>query len=315
MNETQRHKRTIVVTGADLAPEAVAILHDFSIVYAGKQPDEEQLVSVCRATQPVALIVRYGRITARVIEASQALRVISKHGVGIDTIDTHTAAARGIAVKAAIAVNADAVTEHAWGFILACAKSMPALNVRMHGGDWDKATHKSLELAGLTLGVIGVGAIGSRVAAVGVVLRMRVIAYDPYVHDAPAGVTLTTLEDVLQNADVLTLHCPLTPETRHIIDAAALARMREGAILINTARGGLVDEAALVKALRSGRLRAAALDTFEQEPPPANFPLHNVPGLIMTPHVAGVTSDTYRNMGVAAARNILAVLEAKEEAK
>lgn len=315
MNDSTSEKPAILVTGADLAPEAEAILSAFRLVFAGKQPGEDQLVDLCKAVQPVAIIVRYGRITERVIEASKSLRVISKHGVGIDTIDGSAAAARGIAVKAAAGANADAVTEHTWGFILNFAKSIPALDARMHAGLWDKATHKSLELAGRTLGIIGVGAIGRRVAKVGVALGMRVMGYDPYVQDAPAYVPLCPFETVLESADVITLHCPLTPETRHMINADTLARMREGVILINAARGGIVDESALTAALQSGRLRAAGIDTFETEPPPGDFPLRGVPRLMMTPHVAGVTADAYRNMGVAAARNILAVLETKEVTK
>ena len=305
-------RRTILVTGADLAPEALSLLEGYSVVFAGERPDEERLVTLCRQHQPVAIIVRYGKITARVLEASSELRIVSKHGVGIDTIDTQTAAARGIEVRAALGVNADAVTEHTWGFILSCAKSLPRLNERMHAGEWDKATHKSMELAARTLGVIGLGAIGSRVARVGVAFRMKVLAYDPYVKEAPAGVTLGALDDLLGASDIVTLHCPLTSETRHMIDAKALSKMRDGAMLINAARGGIVDEAAVLDALKSGRLRAAALDTFETEPPPEGQPLRGADRVFMSPHVAGVTSDAYRNMGLAAARNILAVLEQKE---
>lgn len=315
MNDTTSPRAAILVTGADLAPEAVALLGNYRLVFAGRQPNEDQLVALCEEAQPVAIIVRYGRITPRVIDASKALRVISKHGSGIDTINTQTAAARGIAVRAATAVNADAVCEHTWGLIFACAKSIPQLDARMHAGEWDKPTHKSLEVKGRTLGIIGIGAIGSRVASVGVTFGMRVVAYDPYVQNPPPQVTLTPLSELLRASDVVTLHCPLTAETRHIMNSESFQQMREGAILINAARGGVVDESALVSALRSGRLRAAGVDTFEVEPPPSGHALGAVPGIIMTPHIGGVSSDAYRNMGVAAARNILEVLATKEEAR
>jgi D-3-phosphoglycerate dehydrogenase len=138
------------------------------VVYAGKAPDEEALVGLASRYQPVAIIARYGRITERVMAASPRLRVVSKHGTGIDTIDVEAAKKRGIAVKAAAGANAAAVAEHTWALILACAKDVPLLDRRMHEGHWDKATHKSLELRGRTLGLVGLGAIGARTAAVGI---------------------------------------------------------------------------------------------------------------------------------------------------
>ena len=254
------------------------------------------------------MIVRYGKITERVIGACAGLRVISKHGSGIDTIDVGAAAARGIAVKAAVGANASAVAEHAWALILACAKSMTVLNARVHDGHWDKASHKSLELHGLTLGLVGLGAIGTRVASVGVAMGMHVIACDPCVTSPPPGVALKTLNEVLQTSDVLSLHCPLTAENRRFLDRDAFAKMRRGAILVNTARGGLIDEEALIEALRSGKLRAAGLDTFAAEPLPADHHLRGIPGLTLTPHIGGVTMAAYTKMGVAAARNVLDTL-------
>jgi len=306
-------KPVILVTGADLAPEAQAILAAFELAYAGRAPTEDDLVRLCTECQPIAMIVRYGRITPRVIGACTNLRVISKHGSGIDTIDAEAAAARGIAVKAAAGANAAAVAEHTWALILACAKSLPQLNERTHEGHWDKATHKSLELSGRTLGLVGIGAIGARVAAVGAAMGMRIVAYDPFVRAAPPGMTLCELKEVLHNSDIVSLHCPLTAENRNLIDRETLALMRKGAILVNTARGGLIDEQALVEALRSGQLSAAGLDTFSTEPPAPDLPLRRLPGVIMTPHIGGVTSDAYRNMGVAAAKNILAALDKMKE--
>jgi D-3-phosphoglycerate dehydrogenase len=304
----------ILVTGADLAPEAQAILAGFRIVYAGRAPDEDDLVRMCSEHQPVAIIVRYGRITARVIEACPALRVISKHGSGIDTIDVAAARAHGVSVKAAAGANAAAVAEHTWALIMACAKSVPELNARMQEGHWDKATHKSLELDGKTLGLIGIGAIGARVARAGAAFGMQVLAYDPFITDAPPGITLCHLQDVLGKSDVVSLHCPLTAHNRNLISRESLALMRKGVILVNTARGGLIDDECLVEAVRTGHVGAAGLDTFTAEPPSPDLPLRNVPGIIMTPHTGGVTSDAYRNMGVAAANNVVAALEEMREA-
>ena len=300
---------TILITGADLAEQAVELLAGFDIVYAGKTPDEDTLVALCREHQPVAIIVRYGRITPRVIDASPRLRVISKHGTGIDTIDKDAAAARGIAVKAAVGANAPAVAEHTWALILACAKDVATLDRRMHGGHWDKATHKSLELRGRTLGLVGLGAIGARVAAVGRAMDMRVIAHDPFATSAPEGVELLPLADVIAQSDVLSLHCPLTKDNANMLNAQTLATMRPGAIVVNTARGGLIDEAALAGALKSGALRAAGLDSFQVEPFAPGHPFTDIPNVILSPHIGGVTSDAYVGMGTAAARNVLAVLE------
>ncbi len=301
-------KNVIVVTGADLAPQAVAMLHDFELVYAGKTPDEAQLLALCETVQPVAIIARYGRISAAVIAACPRLRVISKHGTGIDTIDSAAAAARGIAVKAAAGANAAAVAEHTWALILACAKNVVQLDQRMHGGHWDKATHKSLELKGRTLGLVGLGAIGLRVAEVGLALGMRVVAHDPYAKAAPAGVALQDLQTVIAAADVLSLHCPLTADNANMMNGATLATMRAGAILVNTARGGLVDEAALAAALRSGQLRAAGLDSFQIEPYAEGHPFNALGNVILSPHVGGVTDAAYVGMGTGAAQNVLDVL-------
>lgn len=308
MTSSASSKSVVVVTGADLAPEAISLLEGFNIVYAGKTPTEDGLVALCEQHQPVAIIVRYGKIPARVMDASRKLRVISKHGAGIDTIDSAAAAERGISVKAAAGANAAAVAEHTWALILACAKEIVHLDTRMHNGHWDKATHKSLELRGKTLGLVGMGAIGQRAAEVGVTIGMRVITYDPFARNVPPGVAMCDLDTVLKEAHVVSLHCPLTEENRKMINRESIAKMRDGAILVNTARGGLVDEEAVVEALKTGKLRAAGLDSFANEPLADGHIFGGVPNAILTPHIGGVTSDAYVAMGVGAARNVLAVL-------
>ena len=302
------HKDVVIVTGIDLAPAAVDILRDYQLVYTSAKPTEDDLIKLAQQHQPVAIIVRYGGVSARVMDASPALRVISKHGTGIDTIDSQAAQQRGIAVKAAVGANAPAVAEHTWALIMACAKNVVGLDRRMREGHWDKSTHKSLELQGRTLGLVGFGAIGRRVAAVAAALGMPVLAYDPYAKEAAPGVQLVDLDTLYARSDVLSLHCPLTAENKHMINAQSLARMKDGTILVNTARGGLIDEAALIAALNSGKLRAAGLDSFEKEPFAAPHPLQDVGNAILSPHIGGVTSDAYIAMGTGAARNILAVL-------
>jgi D-3-phosphoglycerate dehydrogenase len=299
---------TILVTGADLAPEALSLLHVHDVVYAGKTPTEEDLVALCRMHDPVAIIVRYGKVGSAVMDAAPSLKVISKHGSGTDTIDKAAAKARGIEVVAAAGANAAAVAEHALALLLTCAKSVVQLNARMHDGHWDKATHKSLELGGRTIGLIGLGAIGLRFARMADAMGMKVIGFDPFARDLPDYVRSVELSRIWSESDVISLHCPLTVENRGLVKAGTLAQCKAGVILVNTARGGLIDEAALLAAIRSGHVAMAGLDSFAVEPMAAGHPFQGEKNLVLSPHVGGVTSDAYVNMGVAAAKNLLAVL-------
>lgn len=299
----------ILVTGADLAAQALDLLRDFEIVYAGKTPQEADLVALCRRHDPVAIIVRYGQVGAAVMDAAPSLRVISKHGSGTDTIDKDAARARGIEVRAAVGANAAAVAEQALALLLACAKSVVQLNARMHAGHWDKATHKSVELHGRTIGLVGLGAIGQRFARMCDAMGMQVIGHDPFAKDLPAYIRAVDLATIWRESDAVSLHCPLTAENRGMVNAAALQACKPGVMLVNTARGGLVDEAALLEAVRAGRVAAAGLDSFAVEPMTAPHPFHGEPNIILSPHIGGVTGDAYVNMGVGAARNVLAVLE------
>ncbi|QNP60379.1 NAD(P)-dependent oxidoreductase [Paenacidovorax monticola] len=299
---------TILITAADLAPQALALLTDYHIVYAGKTPSEDDVVALCREHNPVAIIVRYSKVGAAAMDAAPALKVISKHGSGTDTIDKVAAKERGIEVVAAVGANAAAVAEQALALLLACAKSVPQLNERMHAGHWDKATHKSLELGGRTIGLIGLGAIGLRFAKMVDALGMRVLGFDPFAKNLPDFVQPADLETIWRESDAISLHCPLTDDNRGLLGAETLARCKKGVIVVNTARGGLIDEAALLAAVQSGQVRMAGLDSFAVEPMTAGHPFQHQPGFILSPHIGGVTSDAYVNMGLGAARNALAVL-------
>jgi D-3-phosphoglycerate dehydrogenase len=301
--------RVIVVTGADLAPQALALLQEFEVVYAGKTPTEADLVALCRRHDPVAIIVRYGKVGAAVMDAAPSLRVISKHGSGTDTIDKEAASARGIEVRAAVGANAAAVAEQALALLLACAKSVVRLDARMHAGHWDKATHKSLELHGRTIGLVGLGAIGQRFARMCDAMGMTVLGHDPFAGDLPAYIRRVDLATVWRESDAISLHCPLTPDNRELLNAQTLQACKRGVLLVNTARGGLIDEAALLEAVRSGQVAAAGLDSFAVEPMAVPHPFQGEPNIILSPHIGGVTGDAYVNMGVGAARNVLAVLE------
>lgn len=302
-------RRALLVTGADLAPQALELLRDFDVVYAGKAPQEPDLVALCRQHDPVAIIVRYGKVGAAVMDAAPSLRVISKHGSGTDTIDKDAARARGIEVRAAAGANAAAVAEQALALLLACAKSVTRLNERMHAGHWDKATHKSIELQGRTIGLVGLGAIGRRFARICEAMGMTVLGHDPFAKDLPVHIRPVDLATLWRESDAISLHCPLTPENMGMLDAQALARCKAGVIVVNTARGGLIDETALLQAVRSGQVAAAGLDSFAVEPMTARHLFQGEPSFILSPHIGGVTQDAYIHMGVGAARNVLAVLE------
>jgi D-3-phosphoglycerate dehydrogenase len=302
-------RRVVIVTGADLAPQALELLKGFEVVYAGKTPQEADLVALCQKHDPVAIIVRYGKVGAAVMDAARSLRVISKHGSGTDTIDKDAAKARGIEVRAAVGANAAAVAEQALALLLACAKSVVQLDARMHAGHWDKATHKSVELHGRTIGLVGLGAIGQRFARMCDAMGMKVIGFDPFAQNLPAYIRPVDLATIWRESDAISLHCPLTPENRDMVNARTLASCKRGVMLVNTARGGLVDEAALLDALRSGQVASAGLDSFAVEPMAAPHPFHGEPNFILSPHIGGVTGDAYVNMGLGAARNVLAVLE------
>ncbi|SOD30705.1 D-3-phosphoglycerate dehydrogenase [Variovorax sp. YR752] len=298
----------ILVTGADLAPQALDLLEGYEVIYAGKTPTEDDLVALCRAHDPVAIIVRYGKVGPAVMDAAPALKVISKHGSGTDTIDKAAAQARGIEVVAAVGANAAAVAEQALALLLACAKSVVALDARMHAGHWDKATHKSLELGGRTIGLIGLGAIGLRFARMADALGMRVLGFDPYAKNLPAYVQAVDLATIWAESDAISLHCPLTDDNRGLLNAETLARCKRGVIVINTARGGLIEEAALLAAVRSGQVAMAGLDSFAVEPMTPGHPFQGEKNIVLSPHIGGVTSDAYVNMGVGAAKNLLQVL-------
>ncbi|MFO1340684.1 MAG: NAD(P)-dependent oxidoreductase [Burkholderiaceae bacterium] len=301
-------KPAVLVTGADLAPEALALLRGHEVVFTGTTPTDADVAGLCARHDPVAIIVRYGRVGAAAMDRAPSLKVISKHGSGTDTIDKDAARARGIEVVAAVGANAAAVAEQALALMLACAKSVVQLDRRMHAGHWDKATHKSVELEGRTVGVVGLGAIGRRFARMADAMGMRVLGFDPVAAELPAHVERVELARLWRESDVVSLHCPLTADNANLVNAATLAECKRGVIIVNTARGGLVDEAALLAAVRSGHVAGAGLDSFAVEPMTAPHPFHGETRITLSPHIGGVTADAYVKMGVAAVRNALAVL-------
>lgn len=249
--------------------------------------------------QADALIVRNRtRVDAELIGHAPRLRVVGRLGVGLDNIDLAACAARAIEVIPATGANALAVAEYVVCTVMLLLRGAYRASADVAAGQWPRtALGEGRETAGKTLGVVGFGGIGRLVAKLAQGLGMTVIASDPAIAAGEriwreSGVAYRGLDDLLAEADAVTLHVPLAPETRHLITGGRLARMKRGAVLINTARGGIVDEAALAEALASGQLGGAALDVFETEPLPAGSPLARAPNLVLTPHVAGVTRES-----------------------
>lgn len=243
------------------------------------------------------------------LEAADALKVIARYGVGVDRIDLEAARARGIVVTNTPSANAASVAELTIGLMIALARSIPTADAATRAGQWPRFTGVALE--GKTVGLIGFGSIGQQTARRLQGFDCRILTYDPAVAPEVARthqVEWAPLEEVVAQADFLSLHLPLTPATRGMVNVDFLARMKPGAFLINTARGELIDDDALVEALTSGRLRGAALDVFSREPPDPRHPLLKLPNVIVTPHAGAHTDAAMNAMGWGALRDCLAVL-------
>jgi D-3-phosphoglycerate dehydrogenase len=243
------------------------------------------------------------------LEGADRLQVIARYGVGVDNVDLDAAAEKGILVTNTPGANSGSVAELAVGLMLALGRNLVEAAVAARSGGWPRLQGTSLE--GRCVGLLGFGAIGRQVARRLAGFGCRVLAYDPFPDAAAAaesGVELASFNQVLAQADFLSLHLPVLPETRRLVNASFLAQMKDGACLVNTARGELIDESALVEALQSGKLRGAALDVFPVEPPPADNPLLQLPQVLVTPHISSHTDVATRNMGSMALAECLAVL-------
>ncbi len=296
----------VIMTSRFLAPPAVAVLEaaGCDIHYMPPYPSAEAVAQLTGDIQAHAILTRQGPVNAAAMTASQRLRVVARHGVGVDDVDLAAAEANGILVTRAPGSNTVAVAEHTIAFILALAKNLRPLGADIAEGKWRDPTARVRDLAGLRLGLLGFGGIAQAVASMARPFGMVISAYARTIAPQDGIVVHQSLAALLATADVLSIHCPLTPATHHLIDAKALARLPAGAFVINTARGGIIDEAALTASLDSGHIAGAALDVFEGEPPAQDHPLRNHPRVLCTPHISGVTQSSMTNMGVMAAECI-----------
>jgi D-3-phosphoglycerate dehydrogenase / 2-oxoglutarate reductase len=272
---------------------------------------ESELIEII--PQFSAIVVRsQTKVTAAVLNAGAQLRVVGRAGVGVDNVDVETATRRGVIVMNAPGGNTISTAEHAFSLLLSVARKIPQADAVIRRGSWDRKNLEGVELYDKTLGIIGMGRIGSELSRRAIAFGMRVIAYDPYLSATRARSLqvelVEELDDLLARADFLTLHTPLTPETHHLLDAARLAKLKPEARVINCARGGLIDEKALATALQDRRLAAAALDVFEIEPLPGDSPLRSTPSLVLTPHLGASTAEAQESVGIEIAQSIRAAL-------
>ena len=278
--------------------------------------EEEEVLFAEKLNGAEGILLRPGYITASLLDLLPDLRVVAVHGAGVDQVDVAACTQRGVLVTNTPGANANAVAELTLGLILSLARRIPQAASRV-GAErvWGEARHTGVELKGKTLGLIGIGQVGSRLTKMALAMGMKVLAHDPGLKSEEIkarGARPARFETLLGRADFITLHAPLTPKTHHLIDAQAISKMKKGAFLVNAARGPLVDEAALARALKSGRIGGAALDVLEGEPPDPESAIFGAPNLILTPHMAGSTHECLEAIATWAGADIARVLSGKK---
>jgi D-3-phosphoglycerate dehydrogenase len=292
-----------------LHEDAIKILEEVGDVEVATGLDKEELLEKIKDAD--VLVVRSGtKVTREVIENAEKLKVIGRAGVGVDNIDLDAATEKGIIVVNAPDASSISVAELTMGLMLAAARNIPQATASLKRGEWDRKRFKGIELYGKTLGIVGLGRIGQQVAKRAQAFGMNIIAYDPYIPEEVAnslGIRLVSINDLCKESDFITLHVPLTPKTRHMIGKEQIDLMKKNAIIVNCARGGLIDEKALYEALKEKKIRGAALDVFEEEPP-KNSPLLTLDNVIGTPHQGASTEEAQKSAGTIVAEQIKKIL-------
>ncbi|MDQ0205036.1 phosphoglycerate dehydrogenase [Pectinatus haikarae] len=300
-----------VLVADGVSQKAVDILQkNFDVVIKDKLPAEELLEIIPEFD---GVIVRSAsKITKEVIDKAANLKVIGRAGVGTDNIDIPAATERGIIVLNAPEGNTIAATEHTMAMMLSMSRMIPIANETLHKGEWNRKKYVGVELRGKTLGVIGLGRIGSGVAKRAMSFDMKIIAYDPYLNEDRAqalGVKIGTLDDVVKNADFITVHMPLTPQTKNMLNKDNIAKMKKGIRLVNCARGGIINEQDLADGLKSGQIAAAAIDVFTSEPLAQDNPLASAPNIVLTPHLGASTVEAQIGVAIDASNGVAAALK------
>jgi len=299
---------TKVLVSDALAPQGVEVLHKARDIEVIERPGLSPAELLELIPEIDGLVIRSGtKVTADVIERADRLKVIGRAGIGVDNVDVPSATARGIVVVNTPSGNNITTAEHAIALMVSLARHIPQATASLKAGKWEKKKFQGMELFNRVLGVVGVGNIGRIVTMRARGLGMRVLAYDPYLSAEQAGrleVQAVSLDELLERADIITVHVPKTPETTGLIGREAFEKVRPGVFVVNAARGGIVDEAALLEALESRRVAGAALDVFVQEPPGPEHPLVNHPNVICTPHLGASTEQAQVNVSVAVAEQV-----------
>ncbi|HUI24661.1 MAG TPA: phosphoglycerate dehydrogenase [Candidatus Kryptonia bacterium] len=302
-----------VLVSDKLAPEGMEILRAAPGIEVDHLPGLSPADLVAKIADYHGLIIRSEtKVTAAVIAAAANLRVIGRAGIGVDNVDVDAATKKGIVVMNTPGGNNVTTAEHAISMMLSLARSIPQATASMKAGKWEKGKFMGSEVCNKTLGIIGIGNIGGLVANRAQGLHMKVIAYDPFISsDAAArlGVEVVSLDELYERADFISVHTPLNSDTRNLVGTAAFAKMKKGVRVVNCARGGIVDEAALTAAIESGKVAGAALDVFAQEPTPPDHPLLKLPQVICTPHLGAATSEAQLNVAIAIAEQVVAFLK------
>jgi D-3-phosphoglycerate dehydrogenase / 2-oxoglutarate reductase len=292
-----------------LAVELLERAEGITVTAPGNMTREQTLAAIPNAD---ALIIRSStKVDAEMIATAPRLKVIARAGVGVDNVDLDAATARGIAVMNTPDGNTVSTAEYTLGLMLALARHIPRSYVYLQEGRWDRKAFTGVELRGKTLGIVGFGRVGQAVAKRALAFEMIIIAYDPYVPAETAesfGAEMVDLDTLYTRSDFITLHSLITDETREMIRAESIARMKPGVRIVNSARGALINDEDLAAAIRSGQVAGAALDVYQQEPPPADHPLIGLQNVIHTPHLAASTSDAQVQVGVDAAQEIIDAL-------
>jgi D-3-phosphoglycerate dehydrogenase len=293
---------------SDQGIERLLEAEDVEVVKKTGLSPEELLVEIEHAD---ALLVRsQTKVTAEVIQAGKKLKAIGRAGVGVDNIDVAAATSRGVVVVNAPDGNTISTAEHTFAMLIALARNIPQAYRSTISGEWKRKQFVGVELRKKTLGIVGLGRIGTEVAKRAHAFGMKVVAFDPYLTAERAkkiGVTQATLDELYAQADFITVHTPLTKETRHLINREAFEKMKTGVRIVNCARGGIIDEHALLEAIQTGKVAGAALDVFEQEPP-GNHPLFDLPQVIVTPHLGASTVEAQENVAIDVSEEILHIL-------
>ena len=309
------NKPIVLVTAETVSDLAQKLLRDGGMepAFMTNSISEDDLIAALARHKPAAILLRGSPpLSVRVLASASGLKIIAKHGAGVDSVDIAAATRLGIAVMVTGGANADAVAEHSLAMMLALTRELPRFDRETRAGGWRNLDLFIRDFRTRTVGIVGFGQIGERTARLAQACGATVIINTrSAINPLPGMRVEPDLDRLLDQIDILSLHCPLTDKTRGMIGAAQFARMKPGALLINTSRGPVVDEPALIAALQSGRLAGAGLDTYAVEPPDAANPLFKMQNVIVTPHIAAATTDAMARMGTIAADNILAWMDGR----